>query len=87
MGIHPSNARYPDTVAIAYDHINNKLSAVYNDHSLYVWDVTDVKRVSTSFFSSLSLGKIIKGKGLVLESDFQMMPPSNTVKFVFVSKA
>ncbi|KAF2353101.1 WD40 repeat [Trinorchestia longiramus] len=48
MGQHPPSARYPDTVAVAYDPNNHKLTAVYNDHSLYVWDVTDIKRVGKS---------------------------------------
>ena len=48
MGQHPQNSRYPDTVAVAYDPLHNKLTAVYNDHSLYIWDVTDIKRVGKS---------------------------------------
>lgn len=41
----PLNAKYPDSIALAYDETNMKLTCVYNDHSLYVWDVRDVKRV------------------------------------------
>ncbi|XP_037300474.1 mitogen-activated protein kinase-binding protein 1 isoform X3 [Manduca sexta] len=44
----PSQARYPDAVALTYDERNHKLTAVYNDHSLYVWDVRDIKRVGKS---------------------------------------
>ncbi|CAH0761745.1 unnamed protein product [Diatraea saccharalis] len=44
----PSNARYPDAVALTYDERNHKLTCVYNDHSLYVWDVRDIKRVGKS---------------------------------------
>ncbi|XP_063836463.1 uncharacterized protein LOC135085617 [Ostrinia nubilalis] len=40
----PPNARYPDAVALTYDERNHKLTCVYNDHSLYVWDVRDIKR-------------------------------------------
>ncbi|XP_062252893.1 mitogen-activated protein kinase-binding protein 1 [Platichthys flesus] len=36
-------ARYPDTVAVTYDPTNRWLSCVYNDHSVYVWDVRDVR--------------------------------------------
>jgi hypothetical protein len=46
MATHPNNAKYPDAVALAFDQRNLKLSCVYNDHSLYVWDVRDIKRVS-----------------------------------------
>jgi len=41
----PLNAKYPDAIALAYDESNMKLTCVYNDHSLYVWDVRDIKRV------------------------------------------
>ncbi|KAL7380574.1 hypothetical protein ABVT39_020004 [Epinephelus coioides] len=36
-------ARYPDTVAVTYDPANRWLSCVYNDHSVYVWDVRDLR--------------------------------------------
>lgn len=42
----PPNAKYPDAIAVTYDEVNHKLTVVYNDHSLYVWAVKDVKRVS-----------------------------------------
>lgn len=46
MASHPSNAKYPDTIAVTYDEQSCKLTCVYNDHSLYIWDVRDIKRVS-----------------------------------------
>ncbi|XP_011303642.1 mitogen-activated protein kinase-binding protein 1 isoform X2 [Fopius arisanus] len=48
MSQHPSNARYPDAIALAYDEQNNKLTCVYNDHSIYVWDIRDIRRVGKS---------------------------------------
>ncbi|XP_060773754.1 mitogen-activated protein kinase-binding protein 1-like [Neoarius graeffei] len=39
------DAHYPDSVAVTYDPANLWLSCVYNDHSLYVWDVRDLQRV------------------------------------------
>ena len=42
----PNNAKYPDAIALTYDERNHKLTCVYNDHSFYVWDVRDIKRVS-----------------------------------------
>uniref|UniRef100_G3NIK6 Mitogen-activated protein kinase binding protein 1 n=1 Tax=Gasterosteus aculeatus TaxID=69293 RepID=G3NIK6_GASAC len=36
-------ARYPDTVAVTYDPASCWLSCVYNDHSVYVWDVRDIR--------------------------------------------
>ncbi|KAE9544023.1 hypothetical protein AGLY_001712 [Aphis glycines] len=44
----PPNAKYPDAIALAYDETNMKVTCVYNDHSLYVWDVKDIKRVGKS---------------------------------------
>ncbi|XP_067335664.1 mitogen-activated protein kinase-binding protein 1 isoform X1 [Channa argus] len=38
-----SEFRYPDTVAVTYDPSNRWLSCVYNDHSVYVWDVRDLR--------------------------------------------
>ncbi|XP_053971941.1 mitogen-activated protein kinase-binding protein 1 isoform X3 [Hylaeus volcanicus] len=48
MSQHPGNARYPDAIALAFDEQNNKLTCVYNDHSIYVWDVRDIRRVGKS---------------------------------------
>ncbi|CAL7952422.1 unnamed protein product [Xylocopa violacea] len=48
MSQHPANARYPDSIALAFDERNNKLTCVYNDHSIYVWDVRDIRRVGKS---------------------------------------
>ncbi|CAI5695011.1 unnamed protein product [Oreochromis niloticus] len=36
-------SRYPDTVAVTYDPANRWLSCVYNDHSVYVWDIRDLR--------------------------------------------
>uniref|UniRef100_A0A7M4FM90 Mitogen-activated protein kinase binding protein 1 n=1 Tax=Crocodylus porosus TaxID=8502 RepID=A0A7M4FM90_CROPO len=40
-----TDAKYPDTIALTFDPTNQWLSCVYNDHSLYVWDVKDPKKV------------------------------------------
>ncbi|XP_072381663.1 mitogen-activated protein kinase-binding protein 1 isoform X2 [Diabrotica undecimpunctata] len=49
MATPPQDAKYPDTVAITFDETNNKLTSVYNDHSIYVWDVFNIQRVGKSF--------------------------------------
>lgn len=36
-------AQYPDTLALTFDPAAKHLTCVYNDHSVYVWDVTDVR--------------------------------------------
>merc|ERR1712020_204682 len=45
MASHPSNAVYPDASAVSYDEQNARVSVVYNDHSLYIWDVRDIRKV------------------------------------------
>ena len=35
---------YPDTVAVTFDPSSGWLSCVYNDHSVYVWDVREPRR-------------------------------------------
>ncbi|XP_038623603.1 WD repeat-containing protein 62 [Tachyglossus aculeatus] len=35
---------YPDTVALAFDPCRRWLSCVYKDHSVYVWDIRDLKK-------------------------------------------
>ncbi|XP_055549086.1 uncharacterized protein LOC129732314 isoform X1 [Wyeomyia smithii] len=44
----PQNAKYPDTIAIVYDENRSKVTCVYNDHSLYIWDLRDIRRVGKS---------------------------------------
>ncbi|XP_025834885.1 WD repeat-containing protein 62 isoform X3 [Agrilus planipennis] len=49
MSSPPSNAKYPDTIACTFDETSKKLTCIYNDHSIYVWDVHNIKRVGKSF--------------------------------------
>lgn len=44
----PPNAKYPDTIAMVFDEIHLKLTCVYNDHSLYIWDLRNIQRVGKS---------------------------------------
>jgi len=48
MASHPADAVYPDTSAVSYDEQNARVSVVYNDHSLYIWDVKDIRKVGKS---------------------------------------
>jgi hypothetical protein len=41
-----AEAVYPDTVALTFDPVHQWLSCVYKDHSIYVWDVKDINKVS-----------------------------------------
>ncbi|XP_054884952.1 WD repeat-containing protein 62 isoform X2 [Poeciliopsis prolifica] len=38
-----SEVVHPDTLALTFDPRGQRLSCVYTDHSVYVWDVADVK--------------------------------------------
>ena len=44
----PPNSKYPDTIAIVFDESRSRVSCVYNDHSLYIWDLRDIRRVGMS---------------------------------------
>lgn len=44
----PAQAKYPDCIAMAFDEQRSKVTCVYNDHSLYIWDMRDIKRVGKS---------------------------------------
>lgn len=44
----PQNSKYPDTIAMVFDEVHSKLSCVYNDHSLYIWDLRNIQRVGKS---------------------------------------
>ncbi|XP_017782013.1 PREDICTED: WD repeat-containing protein 62 isoform X2 [Nicrophorus vespilloides] len=48
MSSPPQEAKYPDTTAITYDESSKKLTCIYNDHSIYVWDVHNIRRVGKS---------------------------------------
>ncbi|XP_067680691.1 mitogen-activated protein kinase-binding protein 1-like isoform X2 [Haliotis asinina] len=43
------DAKYPDTIAVAFDDDHKKVTCVYNDHSLYQWDVHDIKKVGKAY--------------------------------------
>uniref|UniRef100_A0A8C1VCC9 WD repeat domain 62 n=1 Tax=Cyprinus carpio TaxID=7962 RepID=A0A8C1VCC9_CYPCA len=44
FGANPE-AQYPDTLALTFDPVTRHLTCVYNDHSVYVWDVRDIRSV------------------------------------------
>ncbi|XP_031618833.1 uncharacterized protein LOC116337970 isoform X3 [Contarinia nasturtii] len=44
----PPNSKYPDTIAMVFDDMHDKLTCVYNDHSLYIWDLRNIQRVGKS---------------------------------------
>lgn len=51
-------AHYPHTLALAFDPSAKQLACVYSDHSVYVWDVGDVRgvrKVYSALFHSSSV--------------------------------
>ncbi|XP_060800076.1 WD repeat-containing protein 62 isoform X2 [Neoarius graeffei] len=52
QGMQPQpEAEYPDTLALTHDPVTGQLVCVYNDHSVYVWDVHDVNNVGKVYSS------------------------------------
>ncbi|XP_061381546.1 mitogen-activated protein kinase-binding protein 1-like isoform X3 [Danaus plexippus] len=80
----PPEARYPDAVALTYDERNHKLTCVYNDHSLYVWDVRDIKRVGKShsalYHSACIWGLDMVGQGPLGPGCFLSCSSDDTVR-------
>lgn len=48
MSSPPPNAKYPDVIALTYDEKNHSVTCVYNDHSIYIWDVWNIYKVGKS---------------------------------------
>ncbi|KAI9474804.1 hypothetical protein BDB00DRAFT_934245 [Zychaea mexicana] len=39
------NTYYPEVIAVDYDDASSKITAVYADRSLYLWDIRDLKKI------------------------------------------
>ncbi|KAM4829671.1 mitogen-activated protein kinase-binding protein 1 [Thomomys bottae] len=75
------NARYPDTIALTFDPTNQWLSCVYNDHSIYVWDVRDPKKVG-KVYSALYHASCVWSVEVypeVKDSNQACLPPSSFI--------
>lgn len=66
-----NDATYPDSMALTYDDINKKITCAYNDHSLYIWDVHDIKKVGKVWSSLYHSGCIW---------DLEIYPPEEELK-------
>ncbi|KAM6946396.1 WD repeat-containing protein 62 [Aplochiton taeniatus] len=65
QGLHPGHlfmakpeAEYPDTCALTFDPTASKLTCVYSDHSVYVWDVRDIKNVGKVYSALYHSGSV-----------------------------
>lgn len=75
------DAKYPDTIGIVYDDWNNKVTCIYNDHSMYIWDVHDVKKVgkSRSFLYHSSFIYSLETCPPVTEEEKPILPPGTFI--------
>ncbi|XP_078287303.1 mitogen-activated protein kinase-binding protein 1-like [Rhinoraja longicauda] len=74
-----SDAMHPDIIGMAFDSSNRWLSCVYNDHSLYVWDTKDIKKVGkvySSLYHSSSIWNVEVYPELE-ENNLACLPPSS----------
>ncbi|KAF3848280.1 hypothetical protein F7725_021308 [Dissostichus mawsoni] len=81
---HSPGAQYPDTLALTFDPASRHLTCVYNDHSVYVWDVKDVRNVgklySALYHSSCVPGAVGCVSGLPAPSSFLTCSSDNTIR-------
>ncbi|CAJ1074945.1 LOW QUALITY PROTEIN: mitogen-activated protein kinase-binding protein 1-like [Xyrichtys novacula] len=84
-------ARYPDTVALTFDPSSGWLSCVYNDHSVYVWDVRDLRdpRRAGKLYSALYHSSCVwsvevypdrRGAGHLFAGSFLSCSSDNTIR-------
>lgn len=74
-------SKFPDTIGLVYDDLHKKASCIYNDHSVYVWDVHDVKKAgivrSFLYHSSSILGLEVAPP--VQEGETPVLPPGSFI--------
>ncbi|XP_075905756.1 WD repeat-containing protein 62 isoform X3 [Nelusetta ayraudi] len=51
-------AHYPDMLALTFDPASKHLTCVYNDHSVYVWDVKDVRNAGKLYSALYHSGSV-----------------------------
>ncbi|GAB6031725.1 hypothetical protein CHUAL_009471 [Chamberlinius hualienensis] len=77
----PPKAKFPDTVAITYDETSRKITCVYSDHSMYIWDAKDVKKIGKShsflYHSACIWG--VEVYPLLPDSQKPILPPGSFV--------
>ncbi|KAL4239162.1 mitogen-activated protein kinase binding protein 1 [Mactra antiquata] len=69
--------KYPDTIAVRYDEEHSRITCLYNDHSMYIWDVHDLKKIGKAW-SFLYHSSCVYGVEVypVLEAGLQpILPP------------
>ncbi|KAI4885882.1 hypothetical protein NFI96_032824 [Prochilodus magdalenae] len=82
------DAEYPDTLALAHDPMTGHLTCVYNDHSLYVWDVHDINNVGKVFSAlyhsgcvwSVEANPYLEESATLLPGSFLTCSSDNTIR-------
>jgi mitogen-activated protein kinase binding protein 1 len=70
--------KYPDCIALSYNIFDYYLCSIYNDHSLYIWDIKDVnkvKKVDSHLFHSSS----VWGLDIFSSNQFSLNSPSSYI--------
>ncbi|KAM8952741.1 WD repeat-containing protein 62-like [Pelodytes ibericus] len=86
--VNQAHGSYPDTTALIYDERNQWLCCVYNDHSLYVWDVTDTRKVGkvysalyhSSYVWNVEVYPEVEQKQCLLRGSFFTCSSDNTIR-------
>eukprot|EP00066_Takifugu_rubripes_P026554 XP_011615820.1 PREDICTED: WD repeat-containing protein 62-like isoform X3 [Takifugu rubripes] len=71
--------RYPHALALTFDPTAKHLTCVYNDHSIYVWDVHDVRSVRKVYSALYHSGSVwsIEVYPELSDSSQPCLPPSS----------
>ncbi|XP_052767365.1 mitogen-activated protein kinase-binding protein 1-like isoform X3 [Mya arenaria] len=76
-----NDKKYPDTIAIAFDEEHSKVTCIYNDHSVYVWDVHDLKKIGKawSFLYHSSCVYGVEVYPMLEEGKTPILPPNSFI--------
>ncbi|XP_063794053.1 WD repeat-containing protein 62 [Pseudophryne corroboree] len=102
LGIDPSSlftkqnsCSYPDTCAVVFDRCNQWLCGVYNDHSVYVWDVSNTRKVGkvysalyhSSYVWNIEASLEVEQKTCVTLGSFFTCSSDNTIRLWNLEKS
>ncbi|XP_053545590.1 LOW QUALITY PROTEIN: WD repeat-containing protein 62-like [Bombina bombina] len=83
-----NDSGYPDTIALVFDEYNQSVCCVYNDHSLYVWDVNDPRKVGKVYSAlyhnlcvwNIEIFPMVKDNRLPPTGSFLTCSSDNTIR-------
>ena len=79
--LNKSDVKYPDCIALSYNIFDYYLCSIYNDHSLYIWDIKDVnkvKKVDSHLFHSSSIWGLDIFSNHYSNSSASYVPPNDS---------